>query len=75
MIAPTLAFTFKCLRKYRGLTQMQLSELCGISVSYLSDIERGKANPTIATLIKIAGALGYEIGFKLKGRDDEPNTN
>lgn len=70
MIAPTLAFTFKFLRKRRKLTQTQLSELCGISISYLSDIERGRANPTIATLIKIAGALGYEIGFKLKAKGD-----
>lgn len=45
------------IRKERGLTQEQLSELCGLSLQYLSDLERGKRNPTIVTLYEIAQAL------------------
>jgi len=45
------------IRKERGLTQEQLSELCGLSQQYLSDLERGKRNPTIVTLYEIAQAL------------------
>lgn len=46
------------IRKEQGLTQEQLSELCGLSQQYLSDLERGKRNPTIVTIFEIAQALG-----------------
>ncbi|WP_298309134.1 helix-turn-helix transcriptional regulator [uncultured Erythrobacter sp.] len=45
------------IRKDRGLTQEGLSELCGLSQQYLSDLERGKRNPTIVTIYEIAQAL------------------
>lgn len=45
------------IRKERSLTQEQLSELCGLSQQYLSDLERGKRNPTIVTIYEIAQAL------------------
>nr|WP_164117430.1 helix-turn-helix transcriptional regulator [Sphingorhabdus sp. Alg239-R122] len=45
------------IRKERGLTQEQLSELSGLSQQYLSDLERGKRNPTIVTIHEIALAL------------------
>jgi transcriptional regulator with XRE-family HTH domain len=45
------------IRKERALTQERLSELCGLSQQYLSDLERGKRNPTIVTLYEIAQAL------------------
>ena len=45
------------IRKEKGLTQERLSELCGLSQQYLSDLERGKRNPTIVTLYEIAQAL------------------
>ncbi|WP_291329778.1 helix-turn-helix transcriptional regulator [Desulfovibrio sp. UCD-KL4C] len=48
----------KSLRKSKGLTQDELVELCGLSVQYLGDVERGKANATINVLGKIGQALG-----------------
>jgi len=45
------------VRKEKGLTQEALSELCGLSQQYLSDLERGKRNPTIVTIYEIAQAL------------------
>ncbi len=51
----------KSLRKSKGLTQEKLAELCGISVQYLGDVERGKANATINVLGKIAQALGISV--------------
>ncbi len=47
----------KLARTEQGLTQRELALKAGISVSYLSLIERGKRNPNISTLIKIANAL------------------
>ncbi|SDA36865.1 helix-turn-helix domain-containing protein [Sphingomonas sp. NFR15] len=46
------------IRKARGYTQEQLAELSGLSQQYLSDLERGKRNPTVVTVNEIALALG-----------------
>ena len=46
------------LRDAAGLTQEQLAERAGISQQYISDLERGKCNPTIVTLYELATALG-----------------
>ena len=42
---------------HKGLTQEQLAEKTDINSKYLSSIERGKENPTLNTLIKVAKAL------------------
>lgn len=52
----------KALRKGQGLTQEKLAEKCGLSVQYLGDVERGKANPTLAIVEKIGLALDIPIG-------------
>ena len=38
--------------------QEQLAERSGLSQQYLSDLERGKRNPTVVTLLELARALG-----------------
>lgn len=49
---------FARLRREAGLTQEQVEERSGFSQQYLSDLERGKRNPTIVTLYELAQALG-----------------
>lgn len=51
----------KSLRLAEGLSQEVLAERMGISSKYLSSIERGKENPTLDTLIKLANALKIEL--------------
>ncbi|HVQ07496.1 MAG TPA: helix-turn-helix transcriptional regulator [Allosphingosinicella sp.] len=46
------------LRLAAGLTQEKLAERSGLSQQYLSDLERGKLNPTVVTLYELATALG-----------------
>lgn len=55
------------LRKGKGMSQLDLSLECGIAKSYLSDLERGKRNPTIAVLSKIALGLGVSLEELFKG--------
>lgn len=50
------------LRKKRGLTLEQLAAASGVSRSMLSQIERGRANPTLAVTLRIAQAFGLNIG-------------
>lgn len=51
----------KRLRHGRKLSQEALAEKVGISPKYVSSIERGKENPTLDIIIKLAHALGVEI--------------
>lgn len=46
-----------------GMTQKQLSEKTGINQSNISKIERGTGNPSIATLERIASALGKKVSI------------
>jgi transcriptional regulator with XRE-family HTH domain len=49
-----LAKKLKELRKREGLSQENFSEKSKISLTLIRDIERRKANPTLATIDKIA---------------------
>ena len=48
-------------RARAGLSQKELSERTGIDQSDISKIERGVANPSVATLERIAAALEGEL--------------
>ncbi len=50
------------LRKQHALTLEELAAASGVSRSMLSQIERGKANPTLAVTFRIAQAFGITIG-------------
>jgi len=51
----------KELRRRRRLSQEALAEIVGISPKYMSSIERGKENPTLDTLMRIADAMEVAI--------------
>ncbi len=50
------------LRQLQSLTLEQLAAVSGVSRSMLSQIERGKANPTLAVTQRIAQTFGISIG-------------
>jgi transcriptional regulator with XRE-family HTH domain len=49
-------------RHRRGMTLKAVAELAGVTESFLSQVERDIASPSIATLRRIATALGTSIG-------------
>ena len=57
----------KSIRKEKGMTLEELSELCGVSAGYLCHLENGSRNhPSIEVMEKIAKALNntiFEIFF------------
>jgi len=57
------------LRKQRNLTLLQLSQHISLSVSYLSDLERGRTNPSIDTLERIASSYEMLLGEVVAGTD------
>ena len=50
------------MRKKKNWTLDQLANICGVSRSMLSQIERGEANPTLGVAYRIAQAFGMTIG-------------
>jgi transcriptional regulator with XRE-family HTH domain len=61
----------RMIRKRRlslRIDQRALSEISGIAVHTLSNIEAGKSNPTVTTINKVLDALGLDIEIKVKER-------
>jgi len=57
------------LRKKRGLNLQQLSKESGISVGYLSDIERGESALSGEKIASIARILSTSTDYLLSGRN------
>lgn len=68
---PEVGATLQKLRLKRGLTLDDLSRAAGVSKSMLSQIEREKANPTIAVTWRLANALGIGIEELLSSEPED----
>lgn len=64
-----IGIKIKKIRILQNLTLQELSEKCGCSKSMLSKIENSAANPSIATLSKIAKALQIKMSVLLDEED------
>ena len=56
-----LGARIRALRVARGATLRQLAAQAGVTESFLSQVERGVASPSIASVQRIARALGQSI--------------
>lgn len=56
----------KSRRKALGISQLDLAEIGEISLATIKDIERGKGNPSLATIKKILDVLGLEMSFNVR---------
>lgn len=66
----------KKVRKSKNLTQKQLSEITGLSLSYIQQLEYGmKENPSLETLNLIADALCITINDLTEKQITENNRN
>lgn len=53
-------------RQELGLKQQELADLAGVGINTLVSIERGKGNPSIKIMQKIADVMGLELKLWLK---------
>lgn len=58
------------LRAKQNMSLRKLAALSEVSVSFLSQVERGTASPSIASLMRIAKALDQTIGSLFEERTD-----
>ncbi|TFL16318.1 helix-turn-helix domain-containing protein [Jannaschia formosa] len=61
--APDLGPAMRRRRKALGLTLRATAETAGLSTGYMSQVETGKAVPTLGTLAQIAAALGVSLDY------------
>lgn len=52
------------LREDAGVSQRRLASASGVQQSFISDIERGRAEPSIAVLIALGDALGADLTIR-----------
>lgn len=60
------------LRKSRGLTSEQLSELCGVNAVHIRRIESGGSLPSFPLFLKICNVLGASADYVLGDLLDNP---
>ena len=63
----TLGLRIRAERLGQGLTLKALADLSGLSLRFVSDLEKGRANVSIVRLDSIAGALRVELPRLLSG--------
>lgn len=54
-------------RKELGYTQAYLSEFTGFSVSFISDLERGKVTAELGKAIYLVNLLGLDLNIEKRG--------
>jgi len=66
----TVGNKIRTMRKEKGMTLAQLSEITGLSPAIVSQIERGLANPSFTTLAQLAHGLDIPVGKFFIGQPD-----
>jgi transcriptional regulator with XRE-family HTH domain len=66
-VCTKVAKIFRAERTRRGLSMTVLAAKAGLSQQMVSYVERGMRNPTLDTLLRIAGALEIDLSLVLHG--------
>ena len=56
----------QAIRKAKGLTQKELSEITGIAQGDISKLENGNANPSVRTLQRLAAGMGMKLKIEFQ---------
>ena len=56
-----LGKNLKRIRTAKGISQGEVGRILGVDKGFVSNIENGKTNPTLATISKLAKALGASV--------------
>lgn len=61
-----LGLNLKRIRTKKGISQGDIARKLEVSRGFISTIENGKTNPTLATIAKLAKAVGVSVNGLLK---------
>lgn len=61
-----LGLNLKKVRTKKGISQGDIAKELGVSRGFVSTIENGKTNPTLATITKLTKAVGVSVNDLLK---------
>jgi transcriptional regulator with XRE-family HTH domain len=64
--AKKLGENLKTLRTKKNITQTGLAKILNVDKSFVSNIEKGKNNPTLSTITNLAKVLGVSTNELLK---------
>lgn len=64
--AQKLGRNLKRIRTKKSITQGDIVRTLGMPKSFVSSIENGRTNPTLATIAKLAKAIGVSVGELMK---------
>ena len=70
-VSDRFPFLVRQLRKARGWSQEQLAGEADLNRTYVGEIERGTASPSLCTAAKIAQAFGLSLSALLPRCEDE----
>ena len=62
-----LGMRIRYLRRQMRMSQLDLAYESEVNKNYLSDLERGKRNPSVLILDRIAKALNIDLATLFKG--------
>lgn len=54
-------------RKNQQLTQTDLAEVCGVSLSFISNLENGKVTAELGKAFKVVQTLGLDLTLNKRG--------
>ncbi len=63
-----VGLNLQALRRARGLSQEELAHRAEVHQTYLSGVERGRRNPSVMVLQRIATALDADVEELLRKR-------
>lgn len=66
LIFMALADNLRDLRHKHSLSQRDLADAIGVSHPRISEMEKGKANPTLSTLQNIADVFGVSVAHLVR---------
>lgn len=64
-----LAENIKRLRKEKGWSQAELAEKVGVHLTHINRIETGKYNPSLETVIELAGIFEVPLDYLVHSTD------
>lgn len=71
----TIGRRIRGLRRQLDMTQEELAEKADLSLKYIGELERGRGNPTITALERIAAALGTSLSLPFDVDHGRMNTD